>query len=96
VIQPLKATAKENGKVGLSGSFGVFYSGHLVARVYDEHGHAAATPSIAEVNPVDLVSLETEIASPGKSGRVSIHLIDENGVDRGTLQEVRVSAQDVH
>jgi hypothetical protein len=96
VVQPLKATARENGKVGLSGSFGVFYSGHLVARVYDEHGHAAATPSIAEVNPGELVSLETEIASPGKPGRVSIHLMDENGVDRGALQEVQVSAQEVH
>ena len=44
--------------------------------------------------PLD--ELETEIASPGKSGRVSIHLMDENGVDRGALQEVRLSVQDVH
>jgi hypothetical protein len=96
VIQPLRATARENGKIGLSGSFGIFYSGQLIARLYDEHGHVVGALPVAEVNPGELVSLETEIASPGKSGRVSIHLMDENGVDRGVLQEVQAGAQDAH
>ena len=96
VVQPLKVTVKESSKVGLSGSFGVFYTGHLIAHIYDQHGHVAAALAVAEVNPGELVSLETEIASPGRSGRVSIHLVDENGVDRGALQEVQLNAQDSH
>jgi len=96
LIRPLRATVRENGKIGLSGSFGVFYSGRLIARLYDEHGHAVATTPVAEVNPSESVSLDTEIASPGKSTRLSIHLIDDSGVDRGALQEVQLSAQDNH
>jgi hypothetical protein len=96
LIRPLKATATQNGKVSLSGSFGVFYSGHLIANLYDEHGHAGAPMPVAEVKPNDVVSLETEIASPGKLSRVSIHLVDDSGVDRGTLQEIPLSGQDNH
>jgi hypothetical protein len=91
VIRPLRATVRENGKVGFSGAFGVFFSGHLVARLYDEHGHNMATVPVADVSPADAVSLETEISSPSKAARVSLHLIDESGVDRGALQEVSVS-----
>ena len=96
LIQPLRATATQNGKISLSGSFGVFYSGHIVARLYDEHGHAAAVTPVADVNPNERVSLETEIASPGKTSRVSIHLVDDSGMDRGALQEVQLSGQDKH
>lgn len=96
LIRPLRATVRENGKIGLSGSFGVFYSGRLIARLYDEHGHAFATTPVAEANPIEPVSLDTEVASPGKSSRLSIHLVDDSGVDRGALQEVQLSAQDNH
>jgi hypothetical protein len=96
LIRPLRATVRENGKIGLSGSFGVFYSGRLIARLYDEHGHAVAATPVAEVNPNEVVSLETEIASSEKSSRLSIHLMDDSGVDRGALQEVQLSAQDNH
>ena len=96
LIRPLRATVTESGKIRLSGSFGVFYSGQLMARLYDEHGHAVAATPVAEVNPGERVSLETEIVSPGKSSRVSIHLVDDNGVDRGLLQEVQLSGQDSH
>jgi hypothetical protein len=74
----------------------VFYSGHLVVRLYDEHGHVAAVTSIADVSPAERVSLNTEIASPGKCSRLSIHLIDESGMDRGALQEVQLPAEDSH
>ena len=94
LIRPLRATATQNGKISLSGSFGIFYSGRLVARLYDEHGHAAAVTPLVEVSPSERASLETEIASPGKTSRVSIHLVDDSGVDRGALQEVQLSAQD--
>ena len=96
LIRPLRATVTESGKIRLSGSFGVFYSGHLIARLYDEHGHAIAGTPVADVNPGERVSLETEIASPAKSARMSIHLVDDSGVDRGALQEVQLTGQDNH
>ena len=96
LIQPLKAAPAQNGKISLSGSFGVFYSGQIVARLYDEHGHAAAVTPVADVSPNERVTLETEIASSEKTSRVSLHLVDDGGVDRGALQEVQLSGQDAH
>jgi hypothetical protein len=94
VIRPLRATGLENGKVKLSGSFGVFFSGRLVARLFDEHGRSLGTMPVMDVSPTEPVSLETEIYPPGKAARLSVHLEDDNGVDRGALQEVRVVTGD--
>ena len=96
VIRPIKATSKQDGKISLTGLFGVFYSGHLVARLYDEHGHASTVTSLAEVSPTEQVSLDTEISPPGKTSRVSLHLVDDKGVDRGALQEVQLNGEDTH
>ena len=96
LIRPLKAILAQNGKISLSGSFGVFYSGHLIAHIYGEHGNVLSATPIADVSPNEAVSLDTEIASPEKSSRVSIHMVDDSGVDRGALQEVPVSGQDNH
>jgi hypothetical protein len=96
VIRPLGATAADSGKIKLSGSFGVFFSGHLLARFYDEHGRSLGTMPIADVSPTEAVSLDLEVTPPGKSARLSLHLIDESGSDRGALQEVEVGSQDNH
>jgi hypothetical protein len=94
VIHPLQALQEENGRIKLSGSFGVFFCGHLVARFYDEHGSNLAAMPVAEVNPTQAVLLETEIIPPGKPARVSLHLEDQNGVDRGAFEEVLVEGGD--
>ena len=89
VMQPLRASLM-NGKVSLAGSFGVFFKGHLVVHFYDQHGSSIATMPVAEVTPTEAVALETQVTLPAKAARVSLHLEDESGVDRGALQEVRV------
>lgn len=94
LIRPLQATGLDNRKIKLSGSFGVFFSGRLVAHFYDEHGRALGTVPIMNVNPEEPVSLETEIVPPGKPARLSLHLEDEQGIDRGSLQEVRIGTGD--
>lgn len=91
VVQPLRASRLESGKIRLSGSFGVFFPGRLVARFYNEHGSSLGTVPVVDVDPAKPVFLETEISSPGKSARLSLHLDDANGVDRGSLEEVPVS-----
>jgi hypothetical protein len=96
VIHSLRAATLENGRVSLSGSFGVFFAGHLLARLYDEHGHTLGTMPIKDVTPSDVVLLESEIAPPAKPARLSLHLIDESGLDRGALQEVAVDARASH
>jgi hypothetical protein len=94
LVRPLRANALENGKIKLSGSFGVFFSGRLVARFYDEHGRSLGFLPVGDVNPAEPVGLDVEIIPPGKPARLSLHLEDEQGVDRGSLQEVRVGTGD--
>jgi hypothetical protein len=45
---------------------------------------------LAEVSPTDLVVLDMETAPQGKPVRVSLHLEDQGGLDRGALQEVSI------
>ena len=96
LIRPLTAATSATDKIKLSGSFGVFYSGHLIARLYGEHGHPIGDVSVLDVNPAEQVSLDKEITSPGKCSRLSIHLIDDEGIDRGALQEIRLGDQAIH
>jgi len=96
LVRPLRATLLETGKVSLSGSFGVFFAGHLEAHFYDDHGKSLGTMRVMDVNPNDPVSLESEITPPAKPGRVSLHLVDQAGVDRGALQEVLIVSRDNH
>ena len=92
VVRPLRATCLESGKVKLTGTFGVFLAGRLVAHLYDEHGAELGSLPVGNVDPVELVALETEIAPAEKPLRISLHLEDWNGLDRGSLQEVRVTS----
>jgi hypothetical protein len=90
VIRPLGASRLQDGKVRLSGSFGVFFIGRLVARLYDEHGGSLGTIPVLDVDPTEPVLLEKEIAASKNAARLSLHLEDSDGVDRGAVQEVKV------
>ena len=84
---PLTATATPSGLV-LSGSFGVFYAGDLVAHLYGRG--APTTMKLMSVVPTEPVQLNITIQAPPKTTRVSVHLVDSSGLDRGPLGEVRV------
>jgi hypothetical protein len=88
VVRPLRATRLESGKIKLSGAFGVFFAGRLVAHFYNEHGGELDSVPMKDVDPGELAGLETEIAPVEKAARISLHLEDWNGLDRGSLQEV--------
>jgi len=90
VVRPLQATRLNTGHVRLAGSFGVFFAGRLVAHLYNEHGISIGTTPLSEVDPAELVVLETELTPTAMPFRISVHLEDENGLDRGSLQEVQV------
>jgi hypothetical protein len=94
ITQPLRATSLADGKVKLIGSFGVFFAGKLIAHFYDDHGAGLGKVSVAEANPTQFVSLDAEIASPGKPVRIALHLEDATGLDRGALGEVPIITGD--
>ena len=88
--KPLSAR-RAGDRIELSGSFGVFFPGELKATLYDRGGVGQSMVSLQTVRPQDPVILKTSIPAPKEIRRVSIHLIDSNGVDRGALGEVLVS-----
>jgi hypothetical protein len=96
VVRSLQAILLESGRIRLSGSFGVFFTGRLVAHLYNQHGASLGTVPLTQVDPADLVVLDTELTPAAKPARISLHLEDENGLDRGSLQEVGVSAVEAH
>jgi hypothetical protein len=87
--QPLAATRTSDGLL-LSGEFGVFYPGTLVAHLYPRT-QEDNTMKVVDVTPTEMVHLQTTIQAPPNTSRVSIHLVDDKGVDRGPLGEVRVN-----
>ena len=61
-----------------------------MARLYSDHGASLGTMPLGNVSPNDLVSVDSEITAPRAAARVSLHLEDDGGIDRGSLQEVPV------
>jgi len=90
IIHPLRAQALEDGKVRLSGSFGVFFPGRLVAHFYDRRGQEIGAMPVSDVQPTDVISLSNEISPTAKAARLSLHLEDKAGLDRGALGEVMI------
>jgi len=92
ITKPFHAVRLESGKIKLSGSFGIFFPGKLVAHFYDEHGSSTEAIAVAEVSPTNLVVLDIETSPQGKPSRVSLHLEDQSGLDRGALGEIPIAA----
>jgi hypothetical protein len=93
VSRPLVAK-NSAGKLELSGSFGVFFPGTLKAYLYDEGGAETGEVSLQSVQPQDPVQLSQMITTTKSVARVSVHLIDSSGLDRGALGEVLVTGRD--
>jgi len=65
-----------------------------MAHFYDEHGASTETLPLADVSPTDLFVLDLEIAPQGNQKRVSLHLEDQSGLDRGAFGEVSIRKVD--
>ncbi len=93
VGKPL-AARRTAGKIELTGSFGVFFPGELKAYLYDQGGLERSEVALQAVRPQDPIALHQAIAADTHIARVSLHLIDDNGADRGALGEVFVTIND--
>ena len=90
IERELAAVHVENG-LHLSGAFGVFYTGRLVAHLYDRRGVALSAVEAARADPRELLSLDASVPAPPEAARVALHLVDERGLDRGSLGEAEVA-----
>jgi hypothetical protein len=83
--------AATTGGLSLSGSFGVFYAGSLITHYYDRSGQSLGTAKLVDVTPFDQVNLQTTVQAPEGTFRVSVHVVEKSGVDRGPLGEALVN-----
>lgn len=86
---PLAASASPAG-LALTGDFGVFYAGSLVAHYYDRSGATIGAAQLVGVTPVQEVQLQSTVQAPPETFRVSVHLVEHSGLDRGPLGEAFV------
>jgi hypothetical protein len=92
VGEPLSVTAGSDG-LKLSGVFGVFYAGKLVARFVDDGGREVGSAPLEDVDPAREVKLSQGMRVPAGAQRVSIHLIDGGGRDCGSLGEAQIDGK---
>ncbi|HEY1809505.1 MAG TPA: hypothetical protein VGG42_13135 [Acidobacteriaceae bacterium] len=91
VGDPLQAV-RRGDQIQLTGRFGVFFPGHLEARLYSKGGAEQRSVKLRAVSPRDLIELRSSVPGAGIV-RVSVHLIDSQNVDRGSLGEVFVNGE---
>ncbi len=87
-VVEVPATVKSDGKdLFITGVFGVFFSGTVQARFLDKSGTELGKAIVAKANPLVLLELNAPLNPPLHTAKVSLHLIDEAGADRGVLGE---------
>lgn len=74
----------------LTGSFGVFYPGRVVARFLDQDGKQISEVKLRSVTPSEPLNLQERINVPKGANRLALHLLGSHSQDRGLLDEVSV------
>jgi hypothetical protein len=90
INKPLSASLNANDLL-LSGSFGVFFPGELMAHGFNARGVETDAISLLSVDPENSVELHQQIRLSPSAVRVAIHLVDDAGVNRGTVGEPLIS-----
>jgi hypothetical protein len=88
IESPLKAV-REAGGLRLSGRFGVFSPGKLVAHLFDARG-AERDVALGAADPLTGVQLDQAIPADSEVVRVTLRLNDEQGLNLGVLGEVEI------
>jgi len=89
IERPLTAIASSKG-IQLSGAFGVFSPGKLVAYSLDARSAEIMSVDLLTVDPRNGVELNAIIKAPQTAASIAVHFKDERGSDRGMLCEARV------
>lgn len=90
IVKPLTAV-RSAGTIEISGSFGVFFPGELRVFMFDAQGTERDETPLQAVQPQDAIVVHQAIAAKPGVARISVHLIDSSGLDRGALGEVSLA-----
>jgi hypothetical protein len=90
INKPLAASLDANSLL-LSGSFGVFFPGELIVHGFNPRGIETDAVPLLRVDPANSVELQQQVRLSPNAVRISVHLVDDAGVDRGTVGEALIS-----
>jgi hypothetical protein len=90
IVESDLSASRTAHSIVLSGKFGVFVPCNLVARFYDKNNSLTRNVPLQPAEPTKVADLHQEVAITKSDARVSIHVIDEKGEDRGALGEVAI------
>jgi hypothetical protein len=90
IAEPLLAARTAAG-VRISGSFGVFFPGHVIAHFMDVRGVDLATLRLGNAKPAEPLNLSEEVKAPSGTLRVKVSVEGEHGENRGVLGETLVT-----
>jgi hypothetical protein len=90
ILEPLLATRTAEG-VRVSGSFGVFFPGRLVAHFLDKSDVELGSLPLGNAEPTEILNSNEEVKTPAGTERVRISIEDAQGKDRGVLAEAVVA-----
>ena len=86
------STATSNGTTTLSGTFGVFDTGDLVAYFLDAQKKQIRTQNLQGAKPDELAVLSAKVIVPVGTKSIEVHFISRRFQDLGSLGEVAVTA----
>jgi hypothetical protein len=90
IVERLRVSGA-SGNQRLSGTFGVFFEGKIVAKFLDKDGKAISRETLRDVTPRESVKLDREVLVPAGAKRAALCLIDSEARERGLLDEVPVA-----
>jgi hypothetical protein len=90
ILEPLLAARTAAG-VRISGSFGVFSPGRVIAHFMDVRGVELTTLRLGNAEPAEPLNLSEEVKVPSGTQRVKVSVEGEHGVNRGVLGETSVT-----
>lgn len=91
IAAPVTATSS-SGDVVISASLGVFFPGKLVVHLRDSRGKVVQEAELKQVAPEAAVELQQEIKLSTNPKWISIHLVDNQGIDHGSLGEAEIKS----
>jgi len=77
----------------LTGKFGVFFPGRVVARFFGAGAKQISETGLKRVTPLGFLQLDEKIVLPRNAARLALHLIDSQGRDRGILDETSLTQE---
>lgn len=90
VVEKHLRASNGSGGPRLTGAFGVFYPGKLVASFQDRDGKEVSHTELRSITPLEIVELKQRVRIPKGATRIILRIIDSHGQDRGVLDEASI------